>query len=130
MPIVKEDNVLDPNQKARWGFSAGADGQIVVGPQTVEETGGVETIRTPADDKGAHNNGGGADEAETAALRSRISELEAQLQQAQKPSEPTDPRTKDQLKAELDEKGVTYPSNASKADLLALLGNQGSTTQE
>ena len=59
MAIKKEDNVLDPNQKARWGFSAGSDGQIAVGPQTVEETGGVNTIRQDADDTEARKSGGG-----------------------------------------------------------------------
>lgn len=123
---MQDDTYLNPNDKARWGFG-GTEGAITVGPQTVGETGGVEHARSEPSDKGALNNGGGED---SEALRKRITELEGQLAQAQKSTEPTDPRTKDQLKAELDEKGVTYPSNASKADLLALLGDQGSTTQE
>lgn len=59
MAIKKEDNVLDPNDKARWGFSAGADGQIVVGSETVGETGGVETIRSEPKEEEAQKNGGG-----------------------------------------------------------------------
>lgn len=126
---MQDDTYLNPNDKARWGFG-GTEGAITVGPQTVGETGGVEHARSEPRDKGALNNGGGED---SEALRQRITELEGQLAQAQKPTEPTDPRTKDQLKAELDAKGVTYPSNASKADLLALLSpeqsNEGSTQE-
>lgn len=126
---MQDDTYLNPNDKARWGFG-GTEGAITVGPQTVGETGGVEHARSEPRDTGALNNGGGED---SEALRKRITELEGQLAQAQKPSEPTDPRTKDQLKAELDAKGLTYPSNASKADLLALLNPQQSNeggTQE
>ncbi|TWI52978.1 hypothetical protein IQ22_02813 [Pseudomonas duriflava] len=106
MAIKKEDNVLDPNAKARWGYASGADGQIQVGPQTVEETGGVNTIRMNADDSGARNNGGGTDEATTTAEASSES------------------LTKDQIKAQLDAKGVEYSSTATKAELLALLNQE------
>ncbi len=126
---MQDDTYLNPNDKARWGFG-GTEGAITVGPQTVGETGGVEHARSEPRDTGALNNGGGED---SDALRKRITELEGQLAQAQKSTEPTDPRTKDQLKAELDAKGVTYPSNASKADLLALLNprqsNEGGTQE-
>lgn len=37
------------------------------------------------------------------------------------PKAPTDKRTNDELKAELDEAGIEYPEKANKADLLALL---------
>lgn len=59
MAIQKRDNVLDPNQKARFSFTM-KDGQVVVGEQTVAETGGVDTVRTKPDDKEARKNGGGA----------------------------------------------------------------------
>lgn len=127
---MQDDTYLNPNDKARWGYAQGEDGKLQVGPQTVGETGGVEHARSEPRDKGALNNGGGED---SEALRQRITELEGQLAQSQKPTESSDPRTKDQLKAELDAKGVTYPSNASKADLLALLNPQQSNeggTQE
>lgn len=108
MAIKKEDNVLDPNQKKRWGFSAGADGQIKVGPQTVEETGGVNTIRTDADDPEAKKNGGG----------------ESQPKAKSEDADPRDSLTVAQIKEQLDEKGVDYPSTANKAELLQLLKEQ------
>ncbi|SER52481.1 MULTISPECIES: hypothetical protein [Pseudomonas] len=101
MAIQKTDNVIDPNEKARWGFSAGADGQIQVGPETVGETGGVETIRSDVDDAEARNNGGGADEQSGA----------------------DESLTKDQIKEQLDAKGVQYSSTATKAELLEQLRN-------
>ncbi|WP_312272236.1 hypothetical protein [Pseudomonas sp.] len=101
MAIQKTDNVIDPNEKARWGFSAGADGQIQVGPETVGETGGVETIRSDVDDAEARNNGGGADEQSSA----------------------DESLTKDQIKEQLDAKGVQYSSTATKAELLEQLRN-------
>ena len=55
---VKKDNHIDPNLKARWGF-AGTEGNVTVGPQTVGETGGVDSARTESDEKAATNNGGG-----------------------------------------------------------------------
>ena len=55
---VKKDNHIDPNIKARWGFS-GDEGEITVGPQTVGETGGVDSARTDSDESAARNNGGG-----------------------------------------------------------------------
>ncbi|PHX25808.1 hypothetical protein AO278_22645 [Pseudomonas syringae pv. syringae] len=54
---VAKDNHIDPNVKARWGFG-GAEGSITVGPETVGETGGVESARTEADESAARNNGG------------------------------------------------------------------------
>lgn len=56
---VQKDNHIDPNIKARWGFG-GTEGNITVGPQTVGETGGVDSARTEADESAARNNGGGA----------------------------------------------------------------------
>ncbi|ASN68632.1 hypothetical protein 3S11_11 [uncultured Caudovirales phage] len=106
MAIQKTDNVVDPNEKARWGFSAGADGQIQVGPETVGETGGVETIRSDVDDAEARNNGGGADEATGTAAAS------------------SDSLTKDQIKAQLDAKGIEYSATATKAELLQLLNQE------
>lgn len=55
---VAQDKHIDPNVKARWGFG-GAEGSITVGPETVGETGGVESVRTEADESAARNNGGG-----------------------------------------------------------------------
>lgn len=55
---VKKDNHIDPNIKARWDFTGGP-GEVRVGHQTVGETGGVDSVRTDADRKAAHNNGGG-----------------------------------------------------------------------
>lgn len=55
---VAKDNHIDPNVKARWGFG-GTQGNITVGPETVGETGGVESARTEADESAARNNGGG-----------------------------------------------------------------------
>ncbi|WP_434681355.1 hypothetical protein J3P77_09630 [Pseudomonas sp. R1-18] len=56
---VEPDKHIDPNNKARWGFG-GTAGNITVGPQTVGETGGVDTARTESDETAARNNGGGA----------------------------------------------------------------------
>jgi hypothetical protein len=55
---VAQDKHIDPNNKARWGFG-GDTGNIKVGPQTVGETGGVDTARTESDETAARNNGGG-----------------------------------------------------------------------
>lgn len=55
---VEKDKHIDPNGKARWGFG-GSEGNITVGPQTVGETGGVDSVRTESDESAARNNGGG-----------------------------------------------------------------------
>lgn len=55
---VEQDKHIDPNVKARWGFG-GSEGSITVGPQTVGETGGVDSARTDADEPAARNNGAG-----------------------------------------------------------------------
>lgn len=61
---VAQDNHIDPNLKARWGFG-GTEGNITVGAETVGETvgetGGVESARAEADEPAARKNGGGAD---------------------------------------------------------------------
>ncbi|TCT87604.1 hypothetical protein [Pseudomonas sp. LP_4_YM] len=62
---LAEDKHIDPNNKARWGFG-GTAGKITVGPKTVGETGGVDSVRTVQDNEGAHGNGAGTDKAETA----------------------------------------------------------------
>jgi len=55
---VEKDKHIDPNVKARWGFG-GTEGAITVGPETVGETGGVDSARTEAEETAARNNGGG-----------------------------------------------------------------------
>lgn len=55
---VEKDKHIDPNVKARWGFGGSAD-NITVGPETVGETGGVDSVRTEADEPAARKNGGG-----------------------------------------------------------------------
>lgn len=55
---VEKDKYIDPNVKSRWGFG-GEEGNITVGPQTVGETGGVDTARTESTETAARNNGGG-----------------------------------------------------------------------
>ncbi|WP_312800274.1 hypothetical protein [Pseudomonas sp.] len=102
---IEKDKYIDPNEKARWGFGGTAE-SITVGPQTVGETGGVETARTPVDETAARNNGGGADEATGAAASS------------------SDSLTKDQIKAQLDAKGIEYSATATKAELLQLLNQE------
>lgn len=57
---VEQDRHIDPDLKARWGFGGTFD-NITVGPETVGETGGVESARTEADEPAARKNGGGAD---------------------------------------------------------------------
>ena len=123
---VQKDNHIDPNIKARWGFG-GTEGNITVGPETVGETGGVDTARTRSDENAARNNGGGADE--TQAIRLELTDTQAQLNQAladlaaerAKNTDPLDELTVVQIKEQLDAKGVTYKVNDSKAELLALL---------
>lgn len=56
---VEKDKHIDPNVKARCGFGGSAD-NITVGPETVGETGGVDSVRTEADEPAARKNGGGA----------------------------------------------------------------------
>jgi len=55
---IEKDKHIDPNNKARWGFG-GSEGSITVGPQTVGETGGVDSARTESKETAARNNGGG-----------------------------------------------------------------------
>lgn len=55
---VEKDKHIDPNVKARWGYG-GTEGNITVGPQTVGETGGVDSVRTESNETTARNNGGG-----------------------------------------------------------------------
>jgi len=57
---TQKDNHIDPNLKARWGFS-GAPGSVTVGSETVGETGGVDHARSRIEPGGGHNNGGGAE---------------------------------------------------------------------
>lgn len=78
MPVQK-DNHIDPNLKARWGF-AGEEGDITVGPQTVGETGGVDTARTRSDESAARNNGGGAEPSSEALQLAAVNELAAGLE--------------------------------------------------
>lgn len=66
---VEKDNHIDPNVKARWGFG-GSEGNITVGPQTVGETGGVDSARTESDESAAANNGGGKNTEATKATKS------------------------------------------------------------
>ena len=56
---VEQDKHIDPNVKARWGFG-GTEAAVTVGPQTVGETGGVDSVRTESDESAARKNGGGA----------------------------------------------------------------------
>jgi hypothetical protein len=132
---IEKDKLLDPNNKARWGF-AGEAGKITVGPQTVGETGGVDTARTPSSEEAARGNGGGA---EADALRAQVADLRAQLEQANTTlaaanatttatstasagsAESLDELTVVQLKEQLDAKGITYKSTDAKADLVAAL---------
>jgi len=55
---MQADKHIDPNAKARWGFGV-TEGAVTVGPETVGETGGVESVRTEPDAKAARKNGGG-----------------------------------------------------------------------
>lgn len=55
---MKDDNYIDPNSKARWGFGGSRD-KITVGDQTVGETGCVDHVRTEPENEGAVRNGGG-----------------------------------------------------------------------
>jgi hypothetical protein len=131
---IEKDKLLDPNNKARWGF-AGEEGKITVGPQTVGETGGVDTARTPSSEEAARGNGGGA---EADALRAKVADLQAQLAAANAltgstdtgtDADPRDSLTIPQIKEQLDAKQVAYSSTANKAELLELLKAQP-VTQE
>lgn len=76
---VQKDNHIDPNTKARWGFSGG-EGEVTVGPQTVGETGGVDHARSRIEPGGAHNNGGGAEAARQALEMDAVNLLAAGLE--------------------------------------------------
>ena len=41
---MRDDNYMNPNDKARWGFSGTAK-DVKVGTETVGETGGVDHVR-------------------------------------------------------------------------------------
>lgn len=66
---MKDDKYMNPNDKARWGYSGTLD-EIKVGEKTVGETGGVEHARSEPEDEGARNNGGGADNPKSTAKQS------------------------------------------------------------
>lgn len=128
---IEKDNYVDPDKKARWGF-AEKDGKIVVGPQTVGETGGVDHARVTPKDDGAHGNGSGAQPtaADLAELQKKNEELQAQLDAANAQLsnggqggnvDPLDSLSATELKAKLDELGVEYKGNASQAALLEQL---------
>lgn len=55
---MREDKYMNPNDKARWGYSGTKD-EIKVGEETVGETGGVDHVRSEPEDEAARNNGGG-----------------------------------------------------------------------
>lgn len=76
---VKKDNHIDPNIKARWGFS-GDEGEITVGPQTVGETGGVDHARSRIAEGGGRNSGGGADPSREALQLDAVNTLAAGLE--------------------------------------------------
>lgn len=76
---VKKDNHIDPNIKARWGFS-GDEGGITVGPQTVGETGGVDHARSRIEEAGGRNSGGGAEPSREALQLDAVNELTAGLE--------------------------------------------------
>ncbi|WP_343463480.1 hypothetical protein [Pantoea sp.] len=128
---VEKDNYVNPEKKARWGF-AEKNGEIVVGPQTVGETGGVDHARVTPKDNGAHGNGSGIQPtaADVAALEKKNSDLQAQLDAANAKlaegasggqSDPLDSLSATELKAKLDELGIEYKGNASQAVLLEQL---------
>lgn len=76
---VKKDNHIDPNIKARWGFS-GDEGEITVGPQTVGETGGVDHARSRIAEGGGRNSGGGAEPSREALQLDAVNALAAGLE--------------------------------------------------
>lgn len=137
---LAEDKHIDPNNKARWGFG-GSAGKITVGPQTVGETGGVESVLTEPDSSGAHNNGGGTGDGEqvkqlqqaNAQLAAEKEDLQKQLQTLQQAEQDRLAAEKEEqdrlaaekeveeLKAKLDAAGVTYRANASKESLQKLV---------
>jgi hypothetical protein len=76
---VKKDNHIDPNIKARWGFS-GDEGEITVGPQTVGETGGVDHARSRIAEGCGRNSGGGAEPSHEALQLDAVNALAAGLE--------------------------------------------------
>ncbi|WP_418156846.1 hypothetical protein RA290_05805 [Pantoea agglomerans] len=128
---VEKDNYVDPDKKARWGF-AEKDGEIVVGPQTVGETGGVDHSRVVPKDDGATGNGSGVQPtaADMAELQKKNSDLQSQLDAANAQlnsggngagDDSLENLSATELKAKLDELGVEYKGNASQAALLEQL---------
>lgn len=128
---IEKDNYVNPDKKARWGF-AEKDGKIVVGPQTVGETGGVDHARVTPKDDGAHGNGSGVQPtaADMAEIQKKNAELQAALNAANAKLaegasggqiDPLDSLSATELKAKLDELGVEYKGNASQAALLEQL---------
>ena len=106
---MEQDKYIDPNDKARWGFGGDEKG-ITVAPQTVGETGGVEHARSEPRDEGAVDAGGGTSQPQA---------------KASSDADPRDSLTKEEIKAELDAKSVTYSASANKSELLELLKAQG-----
>lgn len=96
------DNYTRPQDKARWGFTTGADGQIKVGEEKAGEL--AAPFFNPGDTKeeldNSRNNGG---------------------------KQPT----KADLQKELDGMGVKYAKSSTVADLQALLAKaQGGSTEQ
>lgn len=76
---VQKDNHIDPNTKARWGFSGDA-GEITVGPRTVGETGGVDHARSRIAEGSGRNNGGGAEPSRESLQLDAVNALAADLE--------------------------------------------------
>ena len=55
---MQNDKYMNPNEKARWGFSSKGK-HVTVGDKTVGETGGVEHVRVEPENEAARHNGGG-----------------------------------------------------------------------
>lgn len=126
---IEKDNYVDPDKKARWGF-AEKNGSIVVGPQTVGETGGVDHAPVTPNDDGAHGNGSGVQPttADIAALQKKNADLQSQLDAANAQlagngagPDQLEALSATELKAKLDELGIEYKGNASQATLLEQL---------
>lgn len=141
---VKQDKLMDPNNKPRWGFGM-VDGEVRIGVQTVGETGGVETLRHDRshEDDAARKNGAGVDssiEALQSELRSADStnsqlsaenaELKAKLQLLEEQriaslatftAAELEAKTVAELKELLDERSIQYASSDNKSQLIALL---------
>lgn len=128
------DNYTRPQDKARWGFTTGADGQIKVGEEKAGEL--AAPFFNPGDTKEQLDNarGNGGKQLSKAELQKEldgmgvkyaksatVADLQALLAKAQGPVEKTDEEKVAELREQLKAKGIAFEDSDDLAALQAKL---------